>query len=187
LVLGSLCFVAKQINHPKKKSNQKAISFLFVQEMLKMRFFQPVPVTHNNAVLNLINDMMEANGRNTGSHPIDQVVAMLQKNASLPENDTTLLLETYRAWEALMASCYQEVLELCATDCRSLVEESQRNWLKYRDVEYDCLDKICSFQVSLSNLQMAGQGKNDLIRSRALQLYEYRNILRNYRGIQPDK
>jgi len=130
---------------------------------------------------------MEANVGNTGSHPIDQVVAMLQKIASLPENDSTLLLETYRAWETLMESCYHEVLELCENKCRSLVEESQRNWIRFRDVEYDCLDKICSFQVSLGNLQMAGQGKNDLIRTRALQLYEYRNILRNYRGIQPDK
>ena len=131
--------------------------------------------------------MMEANGKNSVSHPIDQVIIMLQKIASLPENDSTLLLETYRAWETLMESCYHEVLELCENKCRSLVEESQRNWIRYRDVEYDCLDKICSFQVSLGNLQMAWQGKNDLIRTRALQLYEYRNILRNYRGIQHDK
>ncbi len=130
---------------------------------------------------------MVKTGKKTASHFIDQMIAMLQKSVSPSGNDSTLLLETHRAWEALMTSCYQEVLELCASECRSIIEESQRNWVKYRDMEYNCLDKIYSFQVSQRNLQTAGNSKNDLIRSRALQLQEYRNMLRKYRGIQSDK
>ena len=130
---------------------------------------------------------MAGSGKIPGHHSIDQMVAILQQRASEEEEDAPLQLEVYRAWEALMASCYREALELCGGKCRSLLEESQRNWLKYRDGEYNCLDTIYSFRVSPVNLRSAAQSKNELIRIRALQLYEYRKILRKIKGNQPDK
>src|SRR5262245_40139138 len=104
-------------------------------------------------------------------HPID---VWEEKEMDKTEGVTASIRDVqgqvYKKWDEELNRLYQKLMSKLPKEKKALLRESQRNWLKFRDTEYDLLNRAIYAKGGTLSTVVVGSLGNEIVRTRALQL-----------------
>jgi len=108
-------------------------------------------------------------------HPID---LQLEVCHATPENQTTYGMiqcesDAQTAWDTELNESYQQLMKVLKPAEKQKLRESQRAWMKFRDLEFDFSDHMHYEMSGTMYRVMAAGRRTEFIRQRALDLKQY--------------
>ena len=83
----------------------------------------------------------------------------------------------YKEWDREMNSAYKKLLSLLDEKEREDLKQSQRAWLKFRDLEFKNINNVYTKMDGTMYLPMHTESETRIVRERALQLIKYCELL----------
>ena len=108
-------------------------------------------------------------------HPIDK---QLHACLDIDENQTTLGMmncegEAQKAWDKELNQNYKELMGLLKGEEKSMLKAAQRQWIKYRDLEFEFSGNMhYNMEGTMYRVFAAGR-QTEFIKTRALELAQY--------------
>ena len=114
-----------------------------------------------------------AKGQNT-SDIIEKELSRCLEESFSTANQRDCINKAYEDWDKLLNQTYQSLIKELSEESKIQLKESQRNWLKYRDTEFNFINKYY-FQDKQGTLNyvIADSKKMEIIKQRTLMLLEY--------------
>jgi uncharacterized protein YecT (DUF1311 family) len=84
--------------------------------------------------------------------------------------------EIYSALDKELNNAYGNLIKKLSDHEKGLLKKSQRQWIKYRDAEFDFIaDTITRAKFGSSSVMTVGSRRNAVLKARVIQLYRYLN------------
>ena len=85
-----------------------------------------------------------------------------------------------KKWDDELNNYYQKLMNLLDDGAKDKLKEAERKWIEYRDLEFKNIESIYSKKEGTMCLPMQASDKMDIIKSRALQLRDYYQLVTEY-------
>lgn len=90
------------------------------------------------------------------------------------------LQEAFNRWDEELNSVYKKLLNKLDPETKSLLKETELNWIKFKDSELKFIDKIYSMKEGTMYVPLNLENKVQIIRKRTLELKGYLDLLEIY-------
>ena len=109
-----------------------------------------------------------------------QIDIWLQKTVEEDTSTAGMRNATIRArelWDQEMNRAYKNLMARLNADQQSILKESQRNWIKFRDSEFRAISSIVASMDGTMWQLIATNNGMEIVRQRALQLIAYESAV----------
>ena len=115
----------------------------------------------------------------TDKHPID---LKIEECLSIDSNQSTFgmincIRTAMKEWDAELNKYYNLLMETLTTDEQEKLRAAQRQWLVYRDKEFEFIEKFYRNMEGTMWKIVEADSRNNIVRQRALELTSYYDTL----------
>jgi uncharacterized protein YecT (DUF1311 family) len=88
--------------------------------------------------------------------------------------------KAYEKWEGELYKYYRSLMEILDDTSKTSLQEEQRKWIEFRDIEFGILSRIYSKKEGTMFLPMQALDKMEIVKRRANDLKDYYELLTGY-------
>jgi uncharacterized protein YecT (DUF1311 family) len=111
-------------------------------------------------------------------HPIDKIHQSCVKKDSTTIGMTNCTYEAYDMWDKELNKNYNELMNQLRPQGKQVLKAAQREWLEYRDKEFNLIDQIYSQLEGTMYIPMRVDDRLQIVKQRALLLKKYADSLK---------
>jgi uncharacterized protein YecT (DUF1311 family) len=127
----------------------------------------------------LLTNLTFGQDKQTDKHPID---LKIEQCLSIDSNQSTFgmincIRTAMEEWDAELNKYYKLLMETLTTDEQKKLRTAQRQWLDYRDKEFEFIETMYRNMEGTMWKIVEADSRNNIVRQRALELTSYYNTL----------
>lgn len=105
-------------------------------------------------------------------HPLDSLYDACIANFVGDPDKINCTREAIDNWDDELNKYYKLLMNVLDSNTQNVLRKTQRQWIKYRDTEFDCVDSLYNIDGTMYPI-LAIQRKMKIVRTRALELKRY--------------
>jgi len=127
----------------------------------------------------LLTNVTIGQDKQSDKHPID---LKIEQCLSIDSNQSTFgmincIRTAMEEWDAELNKYYKLLMETLTTDEQKKLRTAQRQWLEYRDKEFEFIETMHRNMEGTMWKIVEADSRNNIVRQRALELTSYYNTL----------
>jgi uncharacterized protein YecT (DUF1311 family) len=112
-------------------------------------------------------------------HPIDKFEEDEIAKDSTTAGMANASVKAREKWDAEMNKYYKLLMSILDKKSKEILKTSQKAWVEYRDKEFKNIQNIYTQLQGTMYIPMESQDKTEIVKSRALELKAYYELLKN--------
>jgi len=113
----------------------------------------------------------------TEKHPIDKFLDRCMEKDYSTHGMLNCLNEVFEKWDVELNKVYNELKDMLDESGKKKLKDSQLEWIKFRDKEFEFIDYLYSQKDGTMYLTMRVSDRVEVVRKRALELQSYIDVL----------
>lgn len=111
-------------------------------------------------------------------HPIDKFHKSCIDKETTTAGMNNCTYKAYEMWDQELNKSYHELMDKLTPQSKQILKNSQREWMKFRDKEFQLIEQIYSQLEGTMYIPMLVNSRLVIVKQRTLQLKEHLNLLK---------